>query len=161
MGKRGPSKKLAQLDKLDGNPSNRKILDLGIIATGQVFIPDHLCDDAQGCVEVIKQSMPPDVYARVDSFMLAAFATAWAVHKRASHELNNPDFEWLKPSSKGTLVKNPWVDILRGAAADMAKLGDRLGLSPTARAALHLPKDDEQPKSKFAGLIGQTVSSHS
>jgi hypothetical protein len=35
----------------------------------------------------------------------------------------------------------------------LASLGDRLGLDPKSRAALHLPDAGQRP-SKFAGLLG-------
>jgi hypothetical protein len=35
----------------------------------------------------------------------------------------------------------------------VASLGDRLGLSPKARASLHIPED--RPPSKFDGLVGR------
>lgn len=159
MGARGPRKKLAEIERLEGNPSKRVILDTGVEALGEVFVPDHLHEDAQGCIEVIKRSMPPKVYSALDSFLLAAFATAWAIHKRAAHEISNPDFDWLVVNGAGSLAKNPWIDILRGAAKDIMSAGDRLGLDPKARAALKLPA--ERPRSKFDGLLGQSGSSPS
>jgi hypothetical protein len=57
---------------------------------GDVFIPEHLHEDAQGCLQVIKDSMPVGIYSSLDTFLLAAFACAWATHKRAAHEMNNP-----------------------------------------------------------------------
>jgi phage terminase small subunit len=159
MGKRGPRPKLPEMARLDGNPGNRVIIDSGIEALGEPFIPEHLADDAQGCFEVIKRSMPPKVFSALDSFALSAFAVAWAVHKRAAHEMNNPDFEWIVTSSQGTLQPSPWIKIANQQAALLASLGDRLGLNPKARAALHV--DEAKPVSKFDGLIGQTGSSPS
>ncbi|WP_246504705.1 P27 family phage terminase small subunit [Microvirga antarctica] len=159
MGKRGPRPKLAAIEKIEGNPGKRVIIETGIVAEGDVFISSHLHEDAQACIEIIKSSMPPKTYAKVDSFALAAFATAWAIHKRAAHEMSNPDFEWLVVNGAGSLAKNPWFEYLRGAAKDMMSLGDRLGLDPKARAGLKLP--EQKPKSKFDGLIGQSGSSRS
>ena len=101
MGLRGPGKKLPHLARLEGNPGRRPILDSGIEPLGPVFIPEHLSDDARGCMDVIRASMPPNVYSALDSFLLAAFATAWAEHKRAMHEMNSPDFRpsWRRPQA--------------------------------------------------------------
>lgn len=154
---RGRRKKLPEIDRIEGNPGKRAALDFGIEALGDVFVPEHLHEDAQGCIEVIKASMPPKIYAKVDSFLLAGFATAWSIHKRAAHEISNPEFGWLVTNGAGSLAKNPWLEILRGALRDMMSAGDRLGLDPKARVALRLPTD--RPRSKFDGLIAQTASS--
>jgi hypothetical protein len=76
-------KKPSVIRALEGNPGKRIIEETGIEALGQPFIPEHLMDDARGCVEVIKASMPSSIYSALDSFHLAAFAMAWALHKQA------------------------------------------------------------------------------
>ncbi|MCK1713331.1 MULTISPECIES: P27 family phage terminase small subunit [unclassified Bradyrhizobium] len=116
-----------------------------------------MSDDARGCIDVIKQSMPPNVYSALDSFVLSAFATAWAIHKRATHEMGSPGFVWTSKTKRGAESENVWIKIARQQAAQLASLGDRLGLDPKSRAALKLP-DAEQRKSKFAGLLGAGVS---
>ena len=162
MGARGPRKKLPELDRLDGHPSKSSppLPDFGIEALGDVFVPDHLHEDAQACVEVVKASMPPRVYAKVDSFLLAAFGAAWALHKQAAHEISSPAFEHVVTNERtGAQQPNAWIKILNTQAEKLASLGDRLGLDPRARAGLRLPA--ERPRSKFDGLIGRTASSAS
>lgn len=158
MGKRGPRKKLAELDRIDGNPSRRAIEESGIEALGEPFIPEHLSDDARGCIEVIKASMPASVYSALDSFLLAAFGTAWAIHKRAALEISNPKFQFVEVTPNGAEIQNPWIGILNKQAQLIATLGDRLGLDPKSRAALHLP-NAKQSKSKFDGLLGEPTAS--
>lgn len=161
MGKRGPKPKLSALDKLEGNPGKRVIEESGIEALGEPFTPEHLSDDARGCIEAIKMSMPAGVYSALDSFILSAFATAWALHKLAAHKINDPAFEHvIEVGDNGAQAQSPWLAILNKQAALMATLGDRLGLDPKSRAALKLP-GAKQRKSKFAGLLGQTGSSPS
>lgn len=161
MGKRGPRPKLASLENLEGNPGKRVIEESGIEALGEPFIPEHLSDDARGCIEVIKASMPSNIYSALDSFLLSAFATAWSLHKLAAHTINDPNFEHvITVGDNGAEAQSPWLAILNKQAALMASLGDRLGLDPKSRAALKLP-GAKQKKSKFAGLIGQPGSSRS
>lgn len=154
-------KNLAEQDRLNGSPGKRPVVDLGIEieAVGDVFIPDHLHEDAQACIEVVKASMPPKVYAKVDSFLLSAFGTAWAIHKHAAFKVSDPAFEWIVLNSAGSQTPSPWLKILNAQAQLLASLGDRLGLDPKARAGLKLPR--EKPASKFDGLIGQRGSSRS
>ncbi|MEY9580970.1 phage terminase small subunit [Bradyrhizobium diazoefficiens] len=137
------------------------IEESGIEALGEPFIPEHLSDDARGCIEVIKASMPSTVYSALDSFLLSAFGTAWALHKLAAHKINDPSFEHvITVGDNGAEAQSPWLAILNKQAALMASLGDRLGLDPKSRAALKLP-GAKQKKSKFAGLLGQNGSSPS
>ena len=124
----------------------------------QPFVPEHLSDDARGCIDIIKQSMPSNVYSALDSFLLSAFAMAWATHKRAAHEIGAPDFQWTTASKRGSPQASPWIRIANQQAGIMAALGDRLGLDPKSRTALKLP-DAKQRKSKFAGLMGARSSS--
>jgi hypothetical protein len=119
MGRRGPRKKLAELDRLDGNPSHRLIEESGIEAIGSPFIPEHLSDDARGCIDIIKQSMPSSVYSALDSFLLSAFAMAWVTHKRATHEINASGFQWTTASKRGSPQASPWIRIANQQAGIM------------------------------------------
>ncbi|MGY4288083.1 phage terminase small subunit [Bradyrhizobium sp. LM2.7] len=74
--------------------------------------------------------MPPNVYSALDSFVLSAFATAWAIHKRATHEMGSPGFVWTSKTKRGAESENVWIKIARQQAAQLASLGDRLGLRP-------------------------------
>ena len=143
------TKKPAVVRILEGNPGKRPIDLSGVEASGEPFIPEHLPDDARGCIEVIQKSMPPSVYSALDSFLLAAFAMAWVIHKRAAHEIGNRDFAFTVPGSTGSQVPSPWIKILNQQATILASLGDRLGLDPKSRAALKLPNARQQ---KIASL---------
>jgi phage terminase small subunit len=148
-------KKPAAVRRLEGNPGHRIIEDSGIEALGQPFIPEHLADDARGCIEVIQKSMPSSVYSALDTFLLSAFGVAWALHKMAAHKISDPDFKPVYAVNEtGALAQSPWIAILNKQALILASLGDRLGLDPKSRAALKLPTA-KQKRSKFEGLIGQ------
>jgi len=155
MGKRGPRKKLAALDYLDGNPSRRLIAAAGIEGIGEPFIPDHLMSDAASVIKLIMSSMPPGLYRRADSCLLAAYGTAWAAHKKACEEIAKPSFEWISVNDKGKPIISPWLTILNSQAQLLAALGSRLGLDPTSRQALQLP--EQRRESRFYGLIGPLI----
>jgi phage terminase small subunit len=151
---KGRPKKLSIIRRLEGNRSRTPIEDYGIEISGVPFVPEHLADDARGCMEVVIRSMPPKVYGTVDTFVLAAFAEAWALHKHATHVIAAPRFKHVLEITR----INPWIKIRNEQAMLIATLGDRLGLNPKARDQIKLPKGAQQA-SKFDGLIGLEGSS--
>ena len=62
------TKKPAVIRRLEGNPGRRPIEESGIEGLGEPFVAEHLMDDARGCIDVIKQSMPARIYSELDSF---------------------------------------------------------------------------------------------
>ena len=151
----GRRKKLTAIERLEGNPTKRLIVESGVEASGEPFIPEHLMEDARGCIEVIKLSMPPKVYSALDSFLLAAYGMAWAVHKKASHMIAAPDFKWIEINGQGTATQSPWVKILNQQAVVLSSLGDRLGMDPKSRMGMKLPGSrQQQGQSRFAQLLG-------
>ena len=161
MGKRGPKPKHPKLKELEGNPGQRRIEKALVKAEGGVFIPDHIRDDAKGCVELIKQSMPDEIYRGADSFALASYGMAWAMHKYATEQLESTD-QWYITTQSGAQQPSVWIKIINEQARVMMSLGDRLGLDPKSRATLHLAEESKPgTKSKFDGLIGRKPSSPS
>src|SRR5262245_14609344 len=151
---KGRKKKLLAQDILDGTHPERYVNTLellGIPNLGEPFIPEHLMDDARGCIECIKQSMPPKLYSALDSYILAAFGVAWALHKLAVIKISDPDFPWIVKGRGGGMSVNTWVALLNKQAEMMMALGSRLGLDPHSRQQMKLPLS-RQPVSKFAGL---------
>jgi phage terminase small subunit len=155
----GRPRKTPQEKRLEGNPGRRAIIDDIVVPEGVPFVPEHLHEDAQACAEHILASFKTKGMTAPDSYALAAFATAWAWHKAASHEMNSPDFQPIVPGSTGNLAPNPWFKILNEQARVMLAFASKLYLTPADRAGLR--GAIEQPKSKFDGLLGQTESSSS
>jgi P27 family predicted phage terminase small subunit len=156
----GPKPKSLALKALEGNRSKESLKPSGIEALGEPFVPEHLMDEARGCIEMIKGSMPKSVYSALDTYLLSAFAMAWVMHKKAALKVSAPDFETVYQTCNGSWAQNPWLKIMSEQAQLVASLGDRLGLDPRSRSALKLP-DARQKRSKFAGLIGQSGLSSS
>ncbi|MCK4205267.1 P27 family phage terminase small subunit [Brucella pituitosa] len=153
MGARGPRPETPEIQALKGNPGKRKKRAPSIRPNGDVYIPNYLDDDARECFEMIVSAMPPSTYSATDAGGIAVYAAAWADHKRATEALKT--LPALVPGSTGNLSVNPWFKIKNEAARIMMAMGDRLGLDPKSRAGLVAP--EEKPKSKFAGLIGQSA----
>ncbi|MGC0054539.1 phage terminase small subunit P27 family [Ochrobactrum sp. MYb15] len=153
MGARGPRPETPEIQALKGNPGKRKKRAPSIRPNGDVYIPNYLDDDARECFEMIVSAMPPSTYSATDAGGIAVYAAAWADHKRATEALKT--LPALVPGSTGNLSVNPWFKIKNEAARIMMAMGDRLGLDPKSRAGLVTP--EEKPKSKFAGLIGQSA----
>ena len=113
----GRRKKLPIIQYLDGNPSKTRLQERGVEALGEPFIPKHLMKDAQHCIQVIKTSMPQDVYAAADSYALAAFGMAWAIHKRAAEEIAKSNFQWIVLTQRRSQAYSPWLRIMTQQAA--------------------------------------------
>jgi P27 family predicted phage terminase small subunit len=149
----GRPRKHPELKRLDGNPGKRPFDDLLIVADGEPTAPEHLSEDGTACFEMIVRSMPPSVYATADTFMLAAFAEAWSMHKRATLALQAQPL--VLRFANGQEYQNPWLTILNGQARIMATIGSRLGLNPAARIGLNV--SEQRAPSKFEGLLGPNV----
>ncbi|TDQ63581.1 phage terminase small subunit [Maritalea mobilis] len=153
MGLRGPKPELPEVQRLKGDPGKRKARPSGPKPKGEPFVPDHIQDDAKACIELIRQSMPPAVYSKLDSFALTAFSVAWAWHKAATEEMQKDEFKAVTLGSTGQETVSPWFKILNEQSRLMQSWGDRLGLDPKARMALNV-LDEEKPQSKFGDLTG-------
>jgi P27 family predicted phage terminase small subunit len=151
---RGRHPKHPEIRRLEGNPGKRPITQPPIKPEGEPIRFNHLCGDAQACMEVISASLPPGVLTRPDSYLVAAYATAWAAHKQASMALREQAL--LVKGSRGTGTANPLLRIVNSQARLTASLGARLGLDPASRMAIRVP-DAEEPPSKFQSLLGPNV----
>lgn len=153
-------RKSPQERALDGNPGRRPIPIEVFVPEGAPFVPEHLSDDAAACAEQIIRAYPAKRLGAIDSYVLSVFAVAWAWHKAATHAMAAPDFQPVVPGSTGNLTPNPWFKILNEQARIMLAYAGKLYLTPADRAALK-GADEDKPKSKFEGLIGQNASSPS
>lgn len=151
MGKRGPKPKPPELARIEGNPGKRPINEDAPQPTGRPLPPDYLEDYAVEVWHRVTGSMPEKIYTAADQDLLAAYCIAAALHREAAIELKTEGIV-IPGDGEGRSYVNPCVKVLNEAAQKMAVIGSRLGLDPTARATLKVPKD-EAPKSKFEGLV--------
>lgn len=158
---RGRPRKSPREKQLEGSRSPTRVVEV-FAPNGVPFVPDHIQGDAERCMRNIIANYPSKHLGHNDSYALAAFAAAWAWHKHAFQAMSQPGFEAVedRTDKNGTTrrVVNPWFKILNEQARVMTMLGAKLYLSPADRHLLDNTGQD-QPKSKFDGLIGRTKSS--
>lgn len=144
--------------RLEGNRSKSPIPVDIFVPEGAPFVPEHLSDDAQACIEHIVRCFKTKRLSGPDTYALSAFAVAWAWHKAATHEMNAPGFEPVIKNVQGNLVPNPWFTVLNTQAKVMLAYATKLYLTPVDRAGLATSLT-EKPKSKFDGLLGEQTES--
>lgn len=145
MGARGPQPKPTALKEVLGNPGKRPLPKAEPLPIGAPVMPEHLEGDAAIEWDRVVRSMPPQLYTSADVSTLLAYCTAWALHKKAWLEVKRKGL--FAKGSMGQLVANPALAVLKSQAEVMLKAGDRLGLSPAARARLEMPDaQNEDPE---------------
>ena len=114
--------------------------------------------------EVWRRVMPQltgaGVLADVDVSVLEQFCTSW-VHWQAAVadvEANGVTMEQVTREGFPRKVANPAVSIEIALSVELRQLGDRLGLSPSARARLKAPESapgggwaDDEPRASTGG----------
>lgn len=160
---RGRPKKPAILKHLEGpKRGHGEPIDAIIEFLGAPFTPEHLSDDARGCIEVIRQSVPPKVFSCLDSFLLASFGIAWAAHKEATIRLFGGTEEWIYETENGRKVKNPWFDLLVNTTHMMVSAGTALCITPATRSKLAaVLQGPQKPQDSLEILFGRSASSNS
>lgn len=81
------------------------------------------------------------VLSHLDRAVLASFCTTYARLVEAEKAISDRGI--LVEGYRGSIVKNPAVQVARDARAALVVLARELGLSPKAREALRVPLDDD------------------
>lgn len=155
LGTRGPKPKPTALRLLEGNPSNRPINELEPVCTMPPVKPSvvEMDEIASQKWNVIMGAMPPQLYTALDTDVLAAHCLAWSLLVKAQSEIDSGGIIAFTEKGEGPAAA---VRIWKAAVETLLKTADRLGLHPGARSRLEMPKRNDQPQSKFAGLLGRT-----
>lgn len=160
---RGRKPKPTSLKILEGNPGKRKIKEDPDMSSGLPFPPSHLDDYAKEEWDRLAFGLHAiGILYEVDSAVFAAYCQAYSRWRSAeegiqkSSEIEGAVFGALVcPTTKGTLMKHPLVDISEKAAAAMVKYASDFGLSPVARARLAIdPGKAKKGSFEGEGLIG-------
>lgn len=166
---RGRPPKPTHLRLLEGNPSKRPLPELEPTVSGCAMKSALVAQDevASSAWDDLVGAMPPGFFTAADSAALEQYALAWSLFDKAQREISQhglviaihgQDEETGKLVFKRSIA-NPAIRIWKMASEALIKLTDRLGLSPVARARLHIPRAaDRQVRSRFDGLLGPAVT---
>src|SRR2546429_1238799 len=149
MAKPGPKKLPSELRLLHGQTrAGQSVNTRQPQTTGRPVCPTELSDAAKVIWKRLLASMPPQLYARVDEAMLAAFCTAYAQFLAATVtvQAEGP----VLVDRYGRKYEHPAARQMARTSGLITTLGDRLGLNPTARDQLKMPND--QPDN-WEGLL--------
>ena len=143
-------RKPPDLVALEGNPGKRRVRSRGVRPTGDAMPPLWLSEGAAAVWSRVVGSMP-GVFKATDTEILTAYCCAADQHHKATLALaiEGP----ILTGPRGRQSKNPWCAVQKDAAAQIERLGRRLGLDPTARENLP-PATPTSAASRFAGLVG-------
>lgn len=139
MPKRGPKPMPTELRLLHGRTrAGQAVNRQRPIPTGRPVCPKELSHGAVRIWKRLLASMPPQLYTRVDEGTLAVFCTAQAEFLQA---VETVDAEGrVLVDRYGRKYEHPAMRQMARCAELIAKMGDKLGLSPTARDALRAPE---------------------
>ena len=163
MGKRGPKPKPTLTRLLEGNAGKLPLnpdepkCELGPEK------PHTVSADAFASAEWdrLRRVCPPLLYTAMDEGVLTQYCLAWSMLLNAQRDISENGNILITPivNRDGDIVGedrklNPAVNAWAKANESLFKTGDRLGLSPSTRARINMPSQEEI-KSKFAGLLGK------
>lgn len=156
MGARGPQPKPTALKRLEGNPGKRRLNDAEVVPVGSLRKPSIITGPAAEEWDRVINSMPPGFFTAADAPVLATYCIAWVVYRNALAIIARKPEEGGGMEAKGSQgqpVAHPQLTVLRAYSELILKCGDRLGMSPAARARMTMG-EDQNPHAEFAGLIG-------
>lgn len=136
MGKRGPAPKPTQLRLLHGDRPARINHDEPRPEQGRPECPDDASPDVREIWDyTLQQLIVMDIATKADRDALRCFCEAVVTHRKASAILAKSPV--LVPGAiKGTVVRNPAVQIQRDAAAAVRGFAHEFGFTPSARSEI-------------------------
>jgi P27 family predicted phage terminase small subunit len=144
MGKRGPIPKSNEQEILEGNPSKRPLKkELPKPGPGIPTCPTWLSVAAKREWKRLTPELARmGLLSKLDRNMLAGYCSAYALWQQAQEVLNQQGTVYVSP--KGKLETRPEVEIARTTGEMMQGFANELGLTPTSRARMNLPKENEE-----------------
>jgi P27 family predicted phage terminase small subunit len=144
MGKRGPIPKSNEQEILEGNPSKRPLRkELPKSRPGSTTYPSWLCPAAKREWKRLTPELARmGLLTKLDRNILAGYCAAFAMWQQTQEVLSQQGMVYV--STKGKLETRPEVEIARTAGEMMQGFANELGLTPSSRARLNLPKENEE-----------------
>jgi P27 family predicted phage terminase small subunit len=136
MGKRGPAPKPTALRLLHGDRPARTNFDEPKPDGGPPVCPDDVSDGVRAVWEyTLSQLIVMGIATPADRDALLCYCEAVVTHRRASAVLSKSQI--LVPGAiKGTVVRNPAIQIQRDAAAVIRAFAHEFGFTPSARSEI-------------------------
>lgn len=150
MGKRGPAPKPTALRLLHGDRPARTNQDEPRPSDGPPQCPDDASDEVREVWEyTLSQLIVMGIATPADRDALRCFCEAVVTHRKASAILAKSNI--IVPGViKGSVVRNPAVQIQRDSAAVIRAFAQEFGFTPSARSEIHKGgASAEQPASRY------------
>lgn len=135
---------------VQGNPGKRRLNDAEPVPRSPVEIPVGISKEARAIWERIVSQAPPGLLTSVDQDLLRAYVGAALSYQRAERALAKSG-EIIRAPKTGALMQSPWVAFRNRQAELLSRLGEQLGLNPSARSRIRVgvPGNDDDPYEKF------------
>lgn len=115
--------------------------------------PDWLQGEARLLFQrIVRDMADTELYTNVEVQPLAIYCDAVEKHRVASEEVER-DGPTIA-GARGGLVQHPAVLAATKYAQIIARYGAMLGLDPSSRASLAIPREEDKPKDDFAARFG-------
>jgi P27 family predicted phage terminase small subunit len=137
MGKRGPAPKPTRLRLLHGDQPCRINTDEPLPDPAAPQCPPGVADDVREVWDyTLRQLIVMGVATMADRDALLCFCEAVVTHRKASAILAKSPI-LVAGAIKGTVIRNPAIQIQRDAAQVVAALAGKFGFTPSARSEIH------------------------
>ena len=144
MGKRGPIPKSNEQEILEGNPSKRPLRkELPKSRPGSTTYPSWLSPAAKTEWKRLTPELARmGLLTKLDRNVLAGYCAAFALWQETQEVLSKQGTVYV--STKGKLETRPEVDIAKTTGEIMNSFARELGLTPSSRVRMELPKENEE-----------------
>lgn len=145
MGERGPSRQSKQTLKLHGTYREDRH-GSGELPACEPDCPEWLSEEAKAEWDRIVPTLVKLVGVhKIDRSLLATYCETWSEWRSAVEKLREEKETYETATQNGIIKRaNPLVAIRQAARNDLVKIGNKLGLSPSARTGLDIVMQEKK-----------------